>query len=192
MDVKPDAKPRFAKALSVPIRLKENVKAELNRLENEGQITKVFSSDWASPIVCVHKSDGNLRICGDLSVSVNKYLDTVHFPLPSIDDVIARVGNAAVFSKLDVSNAFIQLPLDEYSKQFTTINTTEGLFRYNFLPFGLTSSSGIFQAYMSKLLNDVPDVIVYQDVILVLSVDVQSHEKTLHSVLSKLRTAGVK
>ena len=114
------------------------------------QITKVFSSDWASPIVCVHKSDGNLRICDDFSVSVNKYLDTVHSPLPSIDDVIARVSNAAVFSKLDVSNVFLQLPLDEYSKQFTTINTTEGLFRYNFLPFGLTASSGLFQSLHVK------------------------------------------
>ena len=105
--------------------------------------------------------------------------------------MIARVSNAAVFSKLDVSNVFLQLPLDEYSKQFTTINTTEGLFRYNFLPFGLTACSGLFQAYMSKLLNDVPDVIVYQDDILVLPVDVQSHGKTLHRVLSKFCTAGV-
>ena len=90
------------------------------------------------------KSNGSIRVCGKFSVSVNQYLDPVQTPLPIIDDVIASVGEAKCFSKTDLSQAFLQLPLDNKSKKFTTINTTEELFRFNCLSFGLRVSLGIF------------------------------------------------
>ena len=192
LNVLPNAFPVFAKARSVPVRMRENVEAELRRLEESGTITKVFSSKWASPTVNVIKTNGSIRICGDFSSTVNKYLKSVQSPLPSIDEVIARVGTSSVFSKIDLSNAFLQLPLDEDSKEYTTINTCAGLFRYNYLPFGLTASSGIFQAYMTKILNGIDNVIVYQDDILLFSQSVKDHNNILNTVLLTLQTAGIK
>ena len=58
------------------------------------------------------------------------YPDTtklVKYLLPSVKDVIARVGDAKVFSKIDLESAYLQLPLDDEFKVLTTINTTEGL-----------------------------------------------------------------
>lgn len=138
------------------------------------------------------KSESTVRICGDFSATVNKFLDPVHTPLPSIDEVIGQVGIAKIFSKVDLSNAFLQLPLDENSKQFTTINTSEGLFTYNKLPLGLSASPGIFQAFMCKLLNDIDDVIVYQDDLLLMSRSIDEHNKTLHNLLSILKKEGIK
>jgi hypothetical protein len=172
--------------------MKGPVKTELKRLMDKGSVTKVFSSNWASPTVNVLKNNGSLRICGDFSSSVNKYLDPVQSPLPSIDEVITKVGCATIFSKIDLANAFLQLPLDENSKEYTTINTTEGLFRYNYLPFGLTASPGIFQSFMCKLLNNIDEVIVYQDDILIMSPTVAHHNITLNKVLTTLRDAGIK
>ena len=56
----------------------------------------------------------------------------VKYPLPSVDDVIARVGDAKAFFKIDLECAYLQLPLDDDSKVLTTINTTKGL--YQFIP----------------------------------------------------------
>ena len=192
LNVLPNAKPVFSKSRSVPVRMKELVKLELNRLVESGKISKVFSSEWASPTVNVLKSDGSVRICGDFSATVNQFLDPVNSTLPSIDEIIANIGNASVFSKIDLANAFLQLPLEDDSKIFTTINTSEGLFRFNYLPFGLSSSPGTFQAFMTKILNNIDNVIVYQDDLLILSANKEQHNVTLHKVLTAIKNAGIK
>ena len=78
-------------ARTIPIKLRDKVKAELQRLVDSGKLVKVFSSDYASPIVVALKKNGDVRICGDFPVSVNKQLDPVRSPLPTIDEVIAGV-----------------------------------------------------------------------------------------------------
>lgn len=192
LKVRSDAKPVFSKARSVPIRMKEPVKKELQRLVDAGIITKVFSSDWSSPTVNVLKDNKSVRICGDFSATVNQFLEPVNSLLPSIDEVISSVGSASVFSKLDLANAFLQIPLDNESKKYTTISTSEGLFTYNYLPFGLCVSSGIFQAYMSKILNGIDNVIVYQDDVLIMASSVEDHNRILRQVLLALQNAGIK
>ena len=192
LNVSCDATPVFTKARSVPIRLKNAVKTELDRLVNTGKLTKVYSSDWASPTVNVLKSDGTVRICRDFSSTVNKFLQPVQSPLISIDDVISQVGDAKYFSSLDLSGAFLQLKLNEKSKEYTTINTSEGLYRYNYMPFGLCSSPGTFQSFMLKVLNGIDDVICYQDDILILTTTIDSHNKILNKVLHALKNAGIK
>ena len=97
-----------------------------------------------------------------------------------------------MFSKIDLANAFLQVPLDENSKRYTTINTCQGLYIYNYLPFGLCASPGIFQGFMCKVLNGINDVIVYQDDLLVLSPTIEQHANSLRKVLSALRDAGIK
>lgn len=192
LEVDKEAIPMYCKARQVPIKLREKLSIELQRLVAEGKLSRVFKSKWASPIVTVFKKDGSLRICGDYSATVNKFLDPVQTPLPTVDDTIARIGKAVVFSKIDLSQAFLQLPLDEYSKQFTVINTPEGLFQYNFLPFGLTASPGIFQSFLTQTLSHIDNIIVYQDDVLILTKDIESHYDTLRKVLNALKDKGIK
>ena len=42
-----------------------------------GTIYKVSQSDWAAPMVLVHKKDGSLRVLGDYKMTVNKCADVV-------------------------------------------------------------------------------------------------------------------
>lgn len=69
--------------------------------------------------------------------------------------------------KLDLSQAYQQLVLDEESKGFTTINTHKGLFRYNRILYGISSTPGIFQRTIESLLQGIPQVVVRIDDILV-------------------------
>ncbi|XP_014675469.1 PREDICTED: uncharacterized protein K02A2.6-like [Priapulus caudatus] len=121
------AQPIFHRARPVPYALRDKVEAELDRLEAEGVIKKVKSSDWASPIVCVPKKDGAIRICGDFKVSVNQVLIDNPYPLPDMEDMFATMGQGTVFSKIDLSNAYQQMTLTEESQQYLTINTHKGL-----------------------------------------------------------------
>lgn len=54
-----------------------------------------------------------------------------NYPIPKTGDLLAVLGGGQKFTKLDMSQAYQQLPLDEESKKFTTINTHWGLYQYN-------------------------------------------------------------
>lgn len=82
---------------------------------------------------------------------MNKGLLIETYPLPRVDDLFANLSGGKSFSKLDLSQAYFQLPLAEDSKKFVTINTHKGLFVYNRLPFGVSSAPSIFQRTMETL-----------------------------------------
>ena len=94
------------------------------------------------------KKDGtSLRICGDFKVTVNQVSKLDKYPIPKIDDLFAQLAGGKMFTKLDMSQAYQQLVLEEDSRKYVVINTHRGLFRYNRLPFGISSAPGIFQSH---------------------------------------------
>ena len=191
--VDPDARPRFCKARSVPYAMTEKVEEELERLEKEGIIEPVQFADWAAPIVAVLKADGrSVRICGDFKVTINQASKLDRYPIPKIEDLLARLAGGKLFSKLDMSQAYQQLLLDDESKKYSVINTHRGLFRYNRLPFGIASAPGIFQRVMESLLSGIPGVIVYIDDILITGKTEADHLAALEEVLKRLENAGLR
>ena len=155
--------PRFFKPRSVPFALHERVEAELDRLQKAGVIELVQFSDWAAPMVPAVKGDGSIRICSDYKLTINSTACTESYPLLCIEDLLASINNGIIFSKLDLSNAFQPLELDNDSKRFVTISTQRGLYQYNRLPFGVLSAPASFQRTMETLLSDIPNVCVYID-----------------------------
>ena len=123
-----DVTPKFYKAHPIPYALRAKVEAELDRLEKENIIKRVQFSHWAAPIVPVVKRDGSVRICSDYKLTVNKAAETDTYPLPRIEDLFAYLSGGKSFKKLDLAHAYQQIPLDEDSKEYTTINTHKGLY----------------------------------------------------------------
>ena len=119
--------PRFFKPRPIPFALREKVETELERLQGEGVVRPVTFSDWATPIVPVLKSSGEIRICGDYKLTVNMAAKVGKYPIPNIDDLYNKLSGGKVYSKLDLSHAYLQLRLDDESHKLTTINTTKGL-----------------------------------------------------------------
>ena len=87
---------------------------ELDRLESSGILEKVSYSEWAAPIVVVPK-DGKIRLCGDYKVTVNSALEVDQYPLPPPDGLFATLAGVTKFTTLDLSQAYLQLVLDEES-----------------------------------------------------------------------------
>ena len=113
------------------------------------------------------------------------------YPIPKIDDLVASLAGGQKFTKLNMSQAYLQLVLSEESKQCVVTNTHKGLFRYNRLPFDIVSAPGIFQRVMESLLNDIPGVLVYLDDILITGPTDADHLKSLQETLVHLEKPGL-
>ncbi|GFX76885.1 transposon Tf2-6 polyprotein [Trichonephila clavipes] len=88
--------------------LKGRVENEIDRLEKEGIIEKVDSSEWATPVVPVVKSDGSIRLCADYSVTLNPNLIVPQHPLPRLDEIFGSLNGGKQFTKLDFKHAYLQ------------------------------------------------------------------------------------
>ena len=188
-----DAKPKFCKARSVPYAMKVKVEEELDRLVKEGTLEPVQFADWAAPIVPVLKADkSSVRICGDFKATVNQVSKLDRYPIPKIEDLFATLSGGKSFTKLDLSQAYQQVPLHESSKQYVVITTHKGLFRYNRLPYGVSSAPGIFQRVMESLLQGIAGVVVYMDDILISGASDEDHLTALEEVLCRMENAGLR
>ena len=123
LQILPNATPRFFKPRPVPFAIKDAVTQELNHLEKQGIISPVSTSQWAAPIVTVPKKNGRFRVCGDYKMTVNQALDVEEYPLPTPEELFSTLSGGKIFSKLDLSQAYLQVPVDEASKPYLMMNT---------------------------------------------------------------------
>ena len=192
LQLKQGATPRFVRARPPPFALKEVIAKELDRLEEAGIIEKVQHSQWAAPVVPVPKSNGRIRLCGDYKVSVNPSLEVDKYPLPKPDDLFATLAGGQKFTKIDLTNAYQQMVLDEGSRELVTINTHKGLYRYTRLPFGVASAPALFQKTMDTVLQGLPRVICYLDDILITGSTEEEHKSNVVQVLERLKRYNIR
>ena len=187
----PNTEPVFLRERSLPLAIKEKVKEAIEGMVHDGILTQTNHSRWATPIVPVVKKDGSVRICGDYRQTVNRHTACQSYPLPTLDDMLFKLAEGTRFSKLDLSQAYLQLSLDEQTSEMCTLNTPFGLYRMNRLPYGVSSSPAIFQRTMENLLKDVRNVVVYIDDIVAFGKTQREHDETVEMVLRKLADAGL-
>ena len=132
-----------ARRVLLPLHAK--VTEELARMEEMGIIVRETGpSDWCSPMVPVRKPNGRVRICEDLKKR-NGNIKRENFPLPTVEDTLARLAGCTVFSTLDANSGFWQVSLTESASKLTTFITPVGRFQFLRMPFGITSAPEIFQ-----------------------------------------------
>ena len=118
--------------------VRDKVKDAIEELEKEGTIERVPENQptpWISPVVVVPKSDVLVRLCVPLDMRIaNQAIQRVRHFIPTVEDISLNLNQSKYFTKLDLSQAYHQLLLDEQSRFITTFNTHLGLFRYAHLP----------------------------------------------------------
>ena len=118
----------------------------LKKLVAEAIIEKLEYSQWASPTVPIIKPNGDLRICGDYSVTINKFSDLEQYPVPTLEELLNNLSGRKRFTKIDLSQAYHQLELTPESRKYTTTKTHLGLlYQYKRLTYGVSSVVSIFQ-----------------------------------------------
>ena len=191
MILKEGAQPVFLKARPIPYSLREKVEKELDRLQKDGVISRVDWSDWATPIVVVPKPNGTIRLCGDFKMTINPVLKVDQYPLPKMDDIFAALGKGALFSKIDLQWAYLQMELDEESRGLLTVNTHKGLFQFNRMAFGVASAPAIWQRTMDTILQGIPNVQCFLDDIVVAGGNMEEHLHLLETVFKRLEQYGL-
>ena len=180
LSIAKDAIPQFKKPRPVPYALRSAVERDLERQENLGVIEKVSFSHC------------HVRICGHYKVTINPVLEVDQYPVPKAEDLFTTLAGGQKFTKLDLSHAYQQVLLSEDSRKYVTISTHKGLYRYNRLPFGITSAPAIFQQTMEKLPHGIAGVTVYIDDILVTGRTDDEHMHNLDLVLKQLHEYGIR
>ncbi|GFU49995.1 hypothetical protein TNCV_2362701 [Trichonephila clavipes] len=132
---------------------RQEVNKQIEEWLNEG-IIRPSSAEYASPIVMVKKKDGSSRICIDYR-KLNQKLVKDKFPLPIIEDVLDTLQEAKEYSTLDLRNGFFHVDVDEDCRKYTSFIVPDGQFGFIKVPFGLSTSPGVFQLYVSSIFRDL-------------------------------------
>ena len=128
-------------------------------MEPLGVISRVDQpTPWCAGMVIVPKENGIIRICVDLKPLNTSVQREVH-PLPTVDETLAQLTGATVFSKLGENSSFWQILLASSSKLLTTFLTHSGRYCFNKMPFSISSALEHFQRRMGKLLVSLPGVL---------------------------------
>lgn len=78
--VDPNDMPKFYKSKDVRYALREGIRFDSDKLERPGILEQVSTSDWASAIVPVPTSQGSVRICGYMKMTINSVLEVDQYP----------------------------------------------------------------------------------------------------------------
>ncbi|UYV63361.1 K02A2.6-like, partial [Cordylochernes scorpioides] len=187
-----DVNPIFHKARPVPFAIRPAVTEALDKMVAKGYLCEVASSKWATPVVVVPKKNKEIRICCDFKVTLNKFLDTAAYPLPTQQDLFSTLAKGKYFSKLDLRNAYLQLEVDPGTRPLLTINTHKGLFRFKRMPFGLANAPSYFQSVMDRVLSGIGGVICYIDDVLIATASIEEHLALLKTIFARLAKYNIK
>ncbi len=123
IQLKPGVKPVCVPSRRIPLRLKDRVKAELDRMLALGVIRPVnHPTEWCHPMLATDKKqkNGKVRVCIDPKF-LNPFIKRAMYQLPSIDSLLSELGEARVFATLDLESGFWQVPLTERSSEILTL-----------------------------------------------------------------------
>ena len=142
------------------------------------------------------KRPGEVRICVDMR-EPNRAIKRERHPSPTMDDIVHRLNNARVFSKVDLKSGYHQLVLAEESRYITTFSTHDGLWRYKRLNFGISSASEVFQNVIANVIDGIDGALNMSDDIFIFGkgqTDQEAmveHDKHLKQVLQRLQENGL-
>ena len=183
-------RPCFLLVYRIPDKLKCEVDRQIDQLLQDGKI-RPSCSPYAHPIVCVAKSNGEIRLCTDLRY-VNSGTISDAFPMPRTDDLLMSMSNASYTSKLDAVSGYWQIPMRESDIPKTAFVTHRGLFEWLVMPFGLKTASNTFQRAMNDILRSHTSYAhAYIDDTAVYSRTWDEHLTHLDNVLSEFENVGM-
>jgi transposase InsO family protein len=180
------AKPIRQAPRRLPIGKRDTEKQEIDKMLERGVI-EPSNSAWSSPIVLVTKKDGSTRFCVDYR-SLNDVTVKDAYPLPRVDDCLDALSGAKWFSCMDLNSGFWQIALDERDKEKTSFATTQGLYQFKVMPFGLVNAPSTFQRLMEDVLRGIQwtESLLYMDDIITPGQSVQHSLTRLENVFKRL------
>ena len=138
------------------------------------------------------KKSKEIRVCTDFSTGLNAAVKDYHYPIPSPEEVFNKLNGGKVFSKIDLSEAYLEIPVAENGSKLLCINTHTELYKFDRLSFGMKVAPAIFQQVMDTMLGGFDFTFAYLDDIVISSKTKELHREHLNKVFAQIQEFGFK
>lgn len=179
--LKEGAVPIFLKSRPVPFALKDQVEAEIDRLEEAGILEKLTYSQWGTPVVPVTKQNGKVRLCADYRATLNRNLENDNYPIPRIEEIFAKLSGGKYFCTLDINQAYLHMMTSDETAEMQAISTSKGTYKVTRLMFGVKIAPNVWQRYMDQTLQGIDGTACFFD-------DIAIQGRTYIQLLQRIRT----
>ena len=146
------------------------IKEEVHKLTLTKFIREVYYPDWLANVVIVKKANGKWRMCMDFT-DLNKAFPKDSYPLPCINQLVDSTAGHKLLSFMDAFSRYNQIRMDKVDQEKTSFVTSQGLFCYKVIPFGLKNARATYQRLVNHMFRPQigRNVEVYVDDMLVKS-----------------------
>ena len=182
----------------LPIAIRELVQEKLNEMEADDIIAKVVEpTPWVSSMVVVRKKNGDVRICIDPRDLNKAAVKRCYYPMPTIEEIVARLPRATIFSVLDAKSGYWQVKLSEESCKLTTFNTPFGRYYWKRMPFGIKLAPEVWQRKAHEFIELDGVEVVMDDFLVVGCGDtveeaIVNHDQNLFALFDRARERNLK
>lgn len=197
IDLKPQTSPIYTKPYRLPYSQKSEIDKQIKNMLDDG-IIEESRSPWSSPLLLVPKKLDNTgerkwRVVVDYR-KLNNQIQDDKFPLPNITEILDSLAGAIYFTHLDLFQGFYQISLNKESRPCTAFTTGKNQYQMTRMPMGLKSSPSSFSRMMTIAMSGLnyDRCLVYQDDLVVIGRSLDSHNRNLMDVFSRLREVNLK
>jgi len=139
LNVNPECKPVQQKRRIFAPEHNKAVTEEVEKLLEADFIREVFYPYWLVNVVMVKKSNSKCRMCVEFT-DLNKVYPKDSFPLSRIDQLVDSTAGHKLLSFMDAFSRYNQILMDEDDQEKTSFATSEGLYCYKVMSFGLKNT----------------------------------------------------
>ena len=125
---------------------------EVNKLLSTGFIREVYYPDWFANVVLVKKANGKWIMCVDFR-DLNKACPKDNFTLPRIDQLVDSTAGHKLLTFMDTFSGYNQIKMAEEDWEKTAFVTSQGLYCYKVMPFGLKNAGATYQRLVNKMFS---------------------------------------
>lgn len=152
---------------------------------------------YNNPITCAPKKDDEgkvtgVRVCLDTrAVNLRVITRDMHM-IPLIVDILGRMAGHSLFGEFDLSDAYLQFPLDETSQPLTAFTWEGQQWVFTGCIYGLSSIPNFFQRIMSRIFIDLPYVRPYLDNLPFASHNWDEHTDQALMIIERLNSVNLR
>ena len=160
---------------------------EVRKLLEAGFIQEVYYPNYLANAVMVKKANGKWQMCVNFT-DLNRACPKDSYPLPRIDTMVDSTVRHELLSFMDAFSGYNQIKMKEDNQERTSFVTSQGLFCYKVMLFGLKNAGATYQRLMNKMFTHQigRNIQVYVDDMLVKSLREKDHLNDLQEMFDTL------
>ena len=183
--------PPSANSRPIPLVLRDQVREQIREMLKDGILEESHSA-YINPITLVVREGKSVCICLDARL-INKQMVADRTKVTPMRELLQKFYGAKYITSLDLSSAFLQVPLEQFSRQWTAFQFEGNVYQFTTVPYGFKNSLAAFIRALEKVLGDCGlsnNLVMYVDDLLIHSPTFTEHLHHIDLVLDKLTSAG--